>query len=280
MRSDIDALKKGQEAIQKSLEEIKTLLKQSSAGGASAPPGGAQRRPSTSTGHPFEGSPEARARRGRVLRLPVPLLRAAHPRDLSADREGLHRHRQGPLRDARLTAAQSPVRVQGRRGRDLRRRQGQVLGDAPSPVRRTRTRSIPRRCRPTPNSSGSIAPSSTRACRRGASSRSTRTCNRRPSRRQRDARRSSSAGSSDGRPVEAGGSDPRRAVVRELRAGDQQAPAAGTARRRRSTSPNGARIGAESVVTRIVRFMHQLCATKCTLPCSADALFATFIVPY
>jgi protein-disulfide isomerase len=58
MRRDIDALKKGQEAIQKSLEEIKALLKQ--APPAARPPQAVPNVVLDLAGHPFEGSTEAR----------------------------------------------------------------------------------------------------------------------------------------------------------------------------------------------------------------------------
>ena len=57
MRSDIEALKKGQEAIQQSLEEIKALLKQSP---PARPPQAVPNVTIDLAGHPFEGSTEAR----------------------------------------------------------------------------------------------------------------------------------------------------------------------------------------------------------------------------
>jgi protein-disulfide isomerase len=58
MRSDIDELKRGQEAIQKSLEEIKTLLKQNPA--AARPTRAVPNVIIDLVGHPIEGSSEAK----------------------------------------------------------------------------------------------------------------------------------------------------------------------------------------------------------------------------
>src|SRR5213080_301156 len=66
-----------------------------------------------------------------VLRLPVPVLRALLRDDAPGPQEGLHRHGQAALRVSRLparsTARQCP---QCRCGGALRRRTGQVLGNA------------------------------------------------------------------------------------------------------------------------------------------------------
>src|SRR5207302_678108 len=66
-----------------------------------------------------------------VLRLPVPVLRALLRDDAPGPQEGLHRHGQAPLCVPRLPArSATPERPQGRRGGALRRRTGQVLGNA------------------------------------------------------------------------------------------------------------------------------------------------------
>src|SRR5207302_9445708 len=76
----------------------------------------------------------ARRRAGharRVLRLPVPVLRPLLRDDAPHAQAGLHRHGQAALRVSRLPArSAAPQCPHGRRGRALRRRAGQVLGDA------------------------------------------------------------------------------------------------------------------------------------------------------
>jgi len=75
LKKDIEALKEGQKAIQKDLQEIKTLLQRQA---STAGPAASERR-SGPREEPVQGREQGQTHPHRVLRLPVTVLRQARP---------------------------------------------------------------------------------------------------------------------------------------------------------------------------------------------------------
>ncbi len=142
LKREIEALKAQQAEMQKDLDAIRAYLQQMIVEKAQAAMVNA---PISVANAPTRGAGRGQGHDGRGVRLSLPVLPPAHAGDAAADRRGVHQHRQASLRVRRLSdRSAASRRVQGARGRQLRRRAGQVLGDAHQAVRVSRHRATAR----------------------------------------------------------------------------------------------------------------------------------------